>query len=81
VTNPAPYSGGSLLCIHGPLTPTNGLSVAANSATYTATVRSQGHAQSVKGTAQVSAAFQGGRETTPPNMTLLNLPSPVSQLR
>jgi hypothetical protein len=78
VTNPAPYSGGFLLCIHGPLTPTNGLSVAANSATYTATVRSQGHTQSVKGTAQVSAAFQGGRVMTPPSVTLLNLTSPVS---
>ena len=76
VTNPAPYSGGSLLCVRSPLNPTNGLSVAANSATYTATVQRQGHTQNVKGTAQVSAAFQGGRVTTPPNVTLLNFPSP-----
>ena len=78
VTNPPPYSGGSLLCFRSPFNPTNGLSVAANSAAYAATVHSQGHTQSVKGTAQVSAAFQGGRVTTPPTVTLLNFPSPLS---
>jgi hypothetical protein len=79
VTNPAPYAGGSLLCYRSPFNPTNGLSVAANSATYTATTRTQGQpAHKVSGTAQVSAAFQGGRVTTPPNVTLLNFPSPLS---
>jgi hypothetical protein len=76
VTNPASYSGGSLLCFRSPFNPTNGLSVSANSATYTASVQSQGHTQSVRGTAQMSATFQGGGVTTPPNVTLLNFPSP-----
>jgi len=79
VTNPAPYSGGSLLCVRGPFYPTNGLSVAANSATYTATIQTQRQpAHKVSGTARVSAAFQGGRVTTSPNVTLLNFPSPLS---
>jgi len=78
VTNPPPYAGGSLLCASG--WQTAGVIVAANGATYTATIQSQAQpAKKVSGTAHVSAAFQfrpGYVVGTPPTMTLLNFPSP-----
>jgi hypothetical protein len=79
VTNPPQYAGGSLVCGSGSMQ-TAGVIVAANGATYTATIASKGHpALSVSGTAQVSAAFDFRPRYvvgTPPTVTLLNFPSP-----
>jgi len=80
VTNPPTYAGGSLLCGSGSMQ-TAGVIIAANGATYIATIQSQGHTQSVKGTAQVSASFEFRPQHvlgTPPTVTLLNFPSPLS---
>ena len=80
VTNPPPYAGGALGCGGGSMQ-TASVIVAANGAAYTATIQSQGHTQSVKGTAQVSASFDFRPQHvlgTPPTMTLLNFPSPLS---
>jgi hypothetical protein len=76
VTNPSPYSGGNLGC-------TGGLSVAAvgvaaNAATYTATIQTKGQpANEVSGAALVSAAIDFRPRYvvgTPPTVTLLNFP-------
>jgi hypothetical protein len=81
VTNPSPYSGGSILCFGGSFYPA-GPMVYANAATYTATIQTKGQpAKKVGGTAQVRAAFEFRPQhtlVTPPTVTLLNLPSPVS---
>ena len=80
ITNPPPYAGGSILCGGGSL-PAAGPIVGANAATYTATIQSQGHTQKVNGTAQVSASFEFRPQHvlgTPPTVTLLNFPSPLS---
>jgi hypothetical protein len=79
VTNPAPYAGGSLLCGSGSM-PSAGVIVAANGATYAATIQSTGQpAKKISGTAQVSAAFQFRPRYVvgaPPTITLLDFPSP-----
>ena len=81
VTNPPPYAGGSLGCGSGSMQ-TASVIVAANGATYTATIQSKGQpAQNVLGTAQVSASFEFRPQHvlgTPPTVTLLNFPSPLS---
>ena len=80
ITNPPPYAGGSILCGGGSL-PAAGPIVGANAATYTATIQSQGHTQKVTGTAHVSASFEFRPQHivgTPPTVTLLNFPSPLS---
>ena len=80
ITNPPPYAGGSILCGGGSL-PAAGPIVGANAATYTATIQSQGHTQKVNGTAQVSASFEFRPQHvlgSPPTVTLLNFPSPLS---
>ena len=80
ITNPPPYAGGSILCGGGSF-PAAGPIVGANAAEYTATVQSQRHTQKVSGTAQVSAAFEFRPQHvlgTPPTVTLLNFPSPLS---
>jgi hypothetical protein len=79
ITNPPPYSGGTLSCFGGSFF-TAGLIANANAATYTATIQSPGQlAQTVSATAQASAAFQSRPYQilgTPPTVTLLNFPSP-----
>ena len=78
VTNPPPYSGGSILCAGGSFT-SGGPIVNASAAAYTATIQTKGQpARTVGGTAQVSAAFVFPPRccTTPPTVTLLNLASP-----
>lgn len=79
VSNPPPYAGGSLVCGSGSMQ-TAGVIVAANGATYTATIQSKGQpAQKVSGPAQVNAAFDFRPRYvvgTPPTVTLLNFPSP-----
>jgi hypothetical protein len=78
ITNPPPYAGGSILCGSGSF-PAAGVIVTADGATYTATIQSQGRAQTVTGIAQVSAAFQFRPRYVlgaPPTATLLNFPSP-----
>jgi len=78
ITNPPPYAGGSILCGGGSL-PAAGPIVAANAATYTATIQSQGDTQKVTGTAHVSAAFEFRPQHvvgTPPTATLLAVPAP-----
>ena len=78
IINPPPYSGGTILCFGGSFY-AGGPIVNANAATYTATIQSPGQpAQTVSGTAQVSAAFQFRPQQalgTPPTATLLNFPS------
>jgi hypothetical protein len=78
VTNPSPYSGGTLLCSGGSFF-SGGPIVNASAATYTATIRSKGQpAQTVTGTAQVSAAFDFRPRQAlgeAPTVTLLALPS------
>jgi hypothetical protein len=79
ITNPPPYSGGTLLCSNffaaGPI-------VNAGAAAYTATIQSKGlPGQTVSGTAQVSAAFEFRPRHvlgTPPTATLLNFPARMS---
>jgi hypothetical protein len=76
VTNPAPYSGGSLLCFGGSFY-TGGPIVNATAAAYTATIKSAGITQNVNGTADVSAAFDFRPFHvlgTAPTVTLLNFP-------
>ena len=79
ITNPPPYSGGSLLCSGGSFY-AGGPIVNANAAAYTATIQASGQrAQTVSGTAQVSAAFEFRPQHvlgTAPTATLLNFPSP-----
>jgi hypothetical protein len=79
ITNPPPYSGGTLLCSGGSFY-AGGPIANANAATYTATIQSKGQpAQALSGTAQVSAAFEFRPQHvlwTPPTATLLNFPSP-----
>lgn len=75
VTNPPPYSGGSLLCSNFFAA---GVVVNAGAAAYTATIQSTGTtARRVSGTAQVSAAFDFRPQHLlgePPTVTLLNFP-------
>jgi hypothetical protein len=79
VTNPPPYSGGSLGCTGG--LSAAWVSVAASGATYTATIQTKGQPdQNVTGTAQVSAVFAFRPRhvvLTPPTVTLLNFPTPT----
>jgi hypothetical protein len=76
ITNPSPYSGGSLGCTGG--LSVAWVSVAASEATYTATIQTKGQPdQKVIGTAQVSAVFDFRPRYvvgTPPTVTLLNFP-------
>ena len=76
VTNPAPYSGGSILCSGGSFY-SGGPIVNATAAAYTATIQNARTTQNVVGTADVSAAFEfrpfhvlGTSET----VTLMNFP-------
>jgi hypothetical protein len=79
ITNPPPYSGGTILCSGGSFH-AGGPIVNAQAATYTATIQNQRRlAKAVSGTAQVSAAFEAWPYQvlgTPPTVTLLNFPSP-----
>jgi hypothetical protein len=82
ITNPPPYSGGSIFCYGGGFYAA-GPDVNANAATYTATIQSQRQlAQTVTGTAQVMAGFRGRPLSQPqvlvipPKVTLLDFPSP-----
>jgi hypothetical protein len=81
VTNPAPYSGGSILCSGGSFY-AGGPLVNATAAAYTATIQAKRQpAKKVGGTAQVGAAFVFRPQHvlgTPPTVTLLNFPSPLS---
>ncbi len=78
ITNPPPYSGGSLLCWSGSFFD-GGPNAAAGAATYTATIQTEGQpAQTTSGTAQFSASFrfQPILQVSMPTATLLNFPSP-----